>query len=130
MEIYYDQDYVVVYYSAEANAVVMRWKAASTSEEYRAALNVLLAAIEHFKTGKVIADTTHLGTIHPDDQAWSVTEWTLKAISAGYSHLAIVLPTEVFTKMSVEETMGQVTEILRFSYFEGMDAAIVWIKQQ
>ena len=130
MKIYYDQDYVVVYYNADANAIVMRWKAASTSEEYRAALNALLAAIEHFKTGKVIAHTTHLGTIHPDDQTWSVTEWTIKAISAGYSHLAIVLPTEIFTKMSVEETMGQVTEILRFSYFEGMDAAIGWIKQQ
>lgn len=83
MEIYYDQDYVVVYYSAEVNAVVLRWKAVSTSEEYRDALNALLAAIEHFKTGKVIADTTHLDTIHPDDQAWSVTEWTIKAINRG-----------------------------------------------
>ncbi|HEY8936291.1 MAG TPA: hypothetical protein VIM65_13755 [Cyclobacteriaceae bacterium] len=127
MQNYFEKDFIAIGYDKTNHLIVLKWKIAPTSAEFREGLHSLLAAIEQFKTGKVIVDTTHLGTIHPDDQQWSVTEWTQKAMQAGYSKLAIIIPDDIFTQMSVEDAMNSTNNILPFAYFSNMTPAMEWI---
>ena len=128
MQNYFETDYVTVNYDKGNNLIILKWIVAPTSDEFREGLNSLIAAMEHFKTGKLVTDTTYLGTIHPADQQWSATEWVQGAIKVGYSQIAIIIPADVFTQMSVEDTMSQVDNPLPFAHFDNMETAIDWIK--
>lgn len=129
MQTYFEKDYITIGYNKDAHAVVSQWTTPPTSDEFRKALDAILAALEHFKTGKQVSDTTHLGAMHPEDQKWVATDWFEKALKAGYSHLAIIVPSDVFTQMSVEDTFSNVTSPIPYTYFDTMETAIAWIKQ-
>ena len=128
---HFEKDYITIWYDKVNHLIVGKWKAEPTSAEFREGLNSLISAIEHFKTGKLIIDTTYLGVIHPDDQDWSVVEWGQRALKAGYSQTALIISSNIFTQMSVEETMNQFQEEnpFSFAYFNNMEDAIDWIKQ-
>ena len=116
-------------YDDAVQAMILLWKVGATSSEYRHTLDSLLLGMVHFQTSRVIVDTTHLGTIHPDDQEWSISDWTVRAMSSGYTHLAIILPDSIFTQVSVEDTMSLVKgQILVSQYFTSLDDAKDWIK--
>jgi len=128
MQNYFGMDYISIRYDKANHVVVLEWIIPPTSDEFREGLNSLLAAMEHFKTGKIITDVGHLGTIHPDNQRWAATEWLQSALKIGYSHIAIIMPSDIFTQMSVEDTMSQVDSPLPSAYFDNMEKAIEWIK--
>jgi hypothetical protein len=125
---FFEKEYASIGYDETAQAMILLWKIGTTSAEYRNTLNSLLLGMEHFQTSRVIVDTTHLGAIHPDDQEWSISDWTVRAMSSGYTHLAIILPDDIFTQVSVEDTMSLVEDrILQSHYFSSMQEAKEWI---
>ncbi len=129
MQNYFETDFVTIGYDKANHVIVLKWLVPPTSDEFREGLNSLITAMEHFITGKLVTDTTYLGTIHPNDQQWSATEWVHGAIKAGYSQIAIIIPADVFTQMSVEDTMNQVESPFPMAYFNNIEDAIDWIKK-
>ncbi len=128
MQTYFENDFITIGYDKVNHVLIHRWIVGPTSLEFREGLNSLIPAMEYFNTGRIITDTTYLGVIHPDDQHWSVTDWFQSALKVGYSQLAIIIPADIFTQMSMEETMSQVANPVPIAYFESMEAAIDWIK--
>ncbi|AYB32037.1 STAS/SEC14 domain-containing protein [Chryseolinea soli] len=128
MQLFFETDYIIISYDKANQVLVGKWKIAPTSAEFREGMNSLIAAMEHFKTGKILTDTTYLGTIHPNDQRWSATEWKQRATKVGYSKIAIIIPADVFTQMAVEDTINQLESPLLFAYFNNTEDAIDWIK--
>lgn len=128
MSIYFDKDYVSISYDANNHLLVASWKMPPLSSEFRTYMEALISAMEHFETGKLIADTTRMGTLSLEDQEWSSKDWTRRAIEVGYSHVAILLPTDVFSQMAIEDTMNGMVGPVAFSYFENMEDALIWMK--
>ncbi len=129
MQTYFENDFVTIGYDNVNHVIVLKWIIAPTSAEFREGLNSLIPAMEYFKTGKVIGDTTHLGAIHPNDQQWSATEWVQSALQVGHSQLALIIPADVFTKMSMDGAMSHVVSEHPIAYFENMEGAIDWMKK-
>lgn len=127
MQKFFETDYVTVGYDKANHLIILKWKVPPTSAEFRDGLNAIVIAMEYFKTGKLIADTTYLGTIHPDDQEWSATTWLLNTAKAGYACIAIILTADLFTQMSVEDTMSKVSNPIPTAYFNTLEAAIKWM---
>lgn len=96
---FFEQEYASISYDEAIQAMILQWKVTATSSEYRNSLNHLLLGMEQYKTSRVVVDTRHLGVIHPDDQEWSISDWTVRAMQSGYTHLAIILPDGIFTKI-------------------------------
>jgi hypothetical protein len=131
MQNHFETDYVTTAYDKANHVVILKWKVAPTSVEFRDGLNSIISAMVHFKTGKLIADTTHLGVIHPDDQEWSATAWVQEALKVGYSQIALIVPSDIFTQLSVEDTLNmnkEETMDIPTGYFDTVEAAIEWIK--
>jgi hypothetical protein len=127
---FFEQEYASIFYDETIQAMILCWKVAITSGEYRDTLNILLSGMEQYHSSRVIVDTTHLGTIHPDDQEWSISDWTRRAMQIGYTHLAIILPDDVFTQVSVEDTMSLMKDqTFQSHYFDSVDEAKDWIRQ-
>ncbi|SKC65149.1 hypothetical protein [Ohtaekwangia koreensis] len=129
MQIYLETECALTTYDENSCSIIITWKIPPLSVEYRDNLKTLLSAMEHFKTGKVVADTTNFGTLHPDDQEWTSSEWIKEAIKVGYSHAAIILPNDAYSQMAIDETMSPIMNIVTTAYFNNLEAATKWIKQ-
>lgn len=125
---YFENDFVSIEYNADYTFIVLKWKTTPSSSDFRQGLHILLLAMQHFKTGKVVVDATLLGVLSSEDQEWSNTSWTNKAVRAGYSHQATVIPNNVFMKMPQQETLCHIG-ILTFSVFDSLEEAIRWMEQ-
>lgn len=125
---YLKNEVLTISYNEAALAVVAKWIVTPTSAEFREGLDAMLAAMKKFDTGKLVVDTTFLGAIHPDDQQWSANDWYKKAREVGYNQIALIVPTDIFTKMSVQDTMDSVQEqAVNTGYFDNIDSAVEWI---
>ncbi|HEY8937809.1 MAG TPA: hypothetical protein VIM65_21425 [Cyclobacteriaceae bacterium] len=128
METYFITDYAQINYHAESNAIIFIWLVPGSYNEFRESMEKIMEAEQHFKTGKLIVDTNHQGVIHPDNQKWLATDWWERASKIGHSHVAIIMPKDIFAALSVEETMAQVNGVI-VGYFDNMEDAIEWMKR-
>lgn len=128
MQVYFNTDYASIRYDQNNHSLIGTWKLPPLPQEFRTYMQALLSAMEQFNTGKVVADTQHMGTLHIEDQEWASGEWTDLAVRAGYSHAAILLPADVYSQMAIEDTMISTAGAVTFSYFENMEAALTWIR--
>ena len=128
MQNYFETEFIVIGYSKEHHAIVLAWKTPPTSDEFRLGMDHILQGMMDYKTGKVVADTLYMGAVHPDDQAWAATHWYNRAREAGFSHNAIIVPSDIFTEMSVESILNQVqNNVAITAYFPNKDEAVAWI---
>lgn len=131
MKLYYDTDYVSINYNEDAHAIVCEWKIHLISDEFRAGMDRLISAFEHFKTGKLFVDTRLQGTLYQDDQHWTITEWMEKALKAGHSHVVFVMSKDEYEQMAVydavETSIKTGTKVV-VSYFNTPEEALAWIK--
>ncbi len=128
MQTYFENDFITIGYDKINHLIVHTWIVPPTSDEFREGLNSLIPAMEFFKTGNIITDTTNLGIIYPDDRQWAVADWFQSALKVGYSQLAVITPDYVFTLMLSEDAMRQAS-LIQTAYFDNMEAAIDWIKK-
>ena len=125
METYLQKDYVTIKYHNDKRILILEWLKVSTSLEFRAGMDALIPAMEHFKTGKLICSLTHAGALHPDDQEWAASDWHTRALTVGHSHVAIILAKDIFVQLSLEGSMGNVA--LPTAFFDNIEDAIDWI---
>lgn len=125
---YFENDFVNIEYNEDHTFIVLTWKTSPSSNDFRQGLHTLLLAMQHFRTGKVVVDATQLGILSPEDQDWSVTSWANKAVRAGYSHQATVIPKDLFMKMPQHETLTRIG-ILTFAVFDSPENAVCWMEQ-
>jgi hypothetical protein len=129
MKIYFESDYFVVKYSEAIHAVVNKWITTPTSVEFREGMEILLQAMIHYNASKVVSDTTYMGALLPEDQEWAASHWYMRAVMAGFSHNAIIIPADIFTEMSVHGTLDSIEDsVTTTRYFDTIEDALVWVK--
>ncbi|HTJ53262.1 MAG TPA: hypothetical protein VL443_27595 [Cyclobacteriaceae bacterium] len=129
MQHYFENDHVSIGYDQANHIIITTWLTTPTQSEFRDGMNITIKAIEHFGTGKVIWDTRLLGILHPDDQQWAATEHYNNALKAGYSHAALLIPEDIFSQMSLDDTVSQVENLIPVTYTPTVEIAIEWMKQ-
>lgn len=128
MKTYFDSELVRIKHDSNNNIIIATWKTPSTSEEYRSGMTTVLQSIKDLGTGRVVFDCVAVGAISPADQEWTIENFHFPALQYGYSHAAIVLHGDIFTKMSVEAIVNEVDN-LKSKYFSNTQDAIEWIIQ-
>ena len=130
MQDYFESEFISISYSKNNHCIIAVWKTPPTSEEFRKGMDHMLEAMINFKTGKIVADTIYMGTVHPDNQEWAASHWYTRAAKAGFSHNAIVVPSDIFTAMSVESILELVgNSVAVTQYFQNVNDALDWIKK-
>ena len=118
-------------YDQNIDCIVSEWLTPPTSSEFREGMHASIEMMKEFKTGKLISDTTNLGAMSPEDMEWSSTEWVAEALKVGYHKFACILPQDIFTLMSVQETMDKVKpdQLVDVKYFSDRKEAEKWMKK-
>jgi hypothetical protein len=125
-------DYLTIQYRPEDNYLQMNWTTTPSSSEFRKGMNELIEAMKSKNCGKVLTDTRKLGAISPEDQEWSSREWATEAAGAGFQHLAILMPEDIFGMMSVEDVMSNVDQeqVATHAFFKSELDAAGWLRNQ
>lgn len=125
--IYFETDYVVVKWDEVSRSAVIAWSKFASSEQFRLAMNKLIELLTLKQTGQILADTRQQGVISLEDQDWTNKDWYPRAVKAGYKRIAIVLPHNVITQMSINRVMQTAHPEVEESYFEKIEEATTWL---
>jgi hypothetical protein len=123
---FYSADFVNISEIKGKNAVKIYWTAAPTSKEFRMAMDKLIEALVYYKATKILSLNEGLGAISEEDQNWSNTDWFGRAIAVGYNKLAVILSSDIFNQMSVEQILSKVAGV-DIKYFDSESEAIAWL---
>jgi len=122
--------YFEAYYDDSVDAIIQTWKKEPTSEEFREGMNLLIELMNKNSTGALLSNTTSIGAISPEDQEWSYTDWLQRALTIGYHSFAVIISTEIFAQMSVEDVLSEVEtgeSKLKTQHFNSEEKAREWL---
>jgi hypothetical protein len=75
-----------------------------------------------------VADTRKLAYPSREDEKWSIDVWFPRALEAGMTRLAVIMPEDALERVAVH---GRVTEIAQngvtTAYFDTVDEAREWL---
>jgi len=127
---YFDSSFLSIEFNETLQIVIMRWKTITTSQELRTGLNKGLQLVNEKKLNLWFADVQKLGAIAEEDQKWSNEDWFPRAIGAGIKKMAVIVSSDVFNQMTVEEIMSNAPQIgFTSQFFEDEATALSWLKE-
>lgn len=131
--VYLDTPHVLVQWDSSTRSVVLEWRDFAYGDEYRAALDKVVQALEENRSNKLLSDSRRMKAIPQDDQEWLIKDWVPRSTKAGLKHLAIVLPKSTLGQMTLQR-LAQVGPDKRLvssdgtSYFETIEDAKKWLR--
>ena len=132
MENLYQSKYQKNFFEQETGIIHNTWfldSATMTSNDYKNELTRLVQLISKYSATKQLIDALNFKyTIDVDLQEWTDEEVSRKNKEAGIEKVAFILAEEIFSQMSIEQTMdGRVGQNMSVQYFTGEDDARKWL---
>jgi hypothetical protein len=126
--VYLDVAYITIHWDEHLKCVIMEWKRFVEGNDFKKGLNTGLELVQKNSARKWLADLRRLGVVTQEDQEWSNNDWFPRAISAGLTHMAIVVPHNIIAKWSVDRIMSKVAGTnLTTHYFDNVEQARDWL---
>lgn len=128
--------YLVISWDNESRSVVMQWRGGF---KHRKLKEGMFAGLEELKTrspgAQWINDTTDIGVIGMDEQAWIDQEWFPLFLATGVTHVAMVQPKSAIANLSVKHSMEESNKKMEDVHLNVhictiLDEARQWMREQ
>lgn len=104
-------------------------KAYCFGAEFRGALMIGVAAMEHHGATKWLSDDRANSAVPPDDEEWGMQVWLPRARAAGWRHWAIVQPGKIIGQVNLARRVKQISELgINARMFADPDEAMRWLE--
>ncbi len=132
MENLYQSRYQKIYFEQETGTIHNTWlpdTAAMIPDDYKHELTKLVQFIDKYAVSRQLIDATSFQyTIDVDLQEWTDEEVSRKTKDAGIEKIAFITAQEIFSQMSIEQTMdGDAGQELNIQYFGNKEDAQKWL---
>jgi len=133
MEYVYKNKFLQITYDAERKLMINTWLTECkymTDVDYKAQMMEYAERVERYSPDVSMADAINfLYTITPEIQNWTNTEFMPRFIGAGVKKQAFLVSKDLFSQVSVEQTMDQEQNInaFQFRYFKSREEALAWL---
>ena len=135
-KILFKSKYMIGYHSSEEELIEYHWLETSEEmleEEYKKECLHMTDFILELRPKYVFLNPLHLlFPIAPEIQQWSVDELVPLYIKAGVRKLAILVPEDFFSSLSVFQTVEDAEEVIHGMYeirhFDNEEAVFEWFK--
>lgn len=109
------------------NSILATFAGRIPEPDFKVLAEAILTKVQTSGMKKLLYDTTKLEVMAPTIQEWINNYWFPKAIKLGVSHMAFIVPSNIFGQVSMEET-NKKESVIKIKYFKSMDEAKSWIK--
>lgn len=128
----YQSNYLEIDAFDERRLLELTWLSATSdmsAEEYKEEHVELLKFMSDQKTEKVLGNIKDLGfVVSPEVQEWMNINIFVPAMEIGFNKLAVVMSTEFFAQLSIEQVMEEeVGQQIMTKYFDNVEEAREWI---
>lgn len=119
----------------EANQIVTaRFFGFMNSEGFRTfmlkGLEILQQKLAQHENVMWLADTREHKVVQKKDTDWVAEEWTPKAQKSGLTHIAFILPSDVFAQMSIENYQAVTVKSVKIKNFGDVESARQWYRSE
>lgn len=119
--------YAVITFNEEIRCLSDTWSGAfGTQENFKKVLTKLAEMIGEVKVSKILTDVSQMTGSFDSSREWIVKENIPICIRMGLRHHAMVIPKNIFSKLSVKDYALQV-EGLEIRQFGDMEEAKKWL---
>jgi len=125
--ILYQQSYLTIEYEENLQCLIQHWKGFATSEQFRDGINQSITYFTEKKINKLISNTKELAVIKKEDTDWVAAYATPIMVQHGLQYMAFIVPTNIFTQVSVSNFKSKAEDMLQIQYFNDLHIAIHWL---
>ncbi len=127
--ILYQKPYLTIELDEKLQCLIQNWKGFATSEQFREGITQSVKFFQEKKNiNKLISNTKDFAVVKKDDTDWVANTATPLMVQNGLKYMAFVLPTNVFTQVSVNNFKSKADEILQIQYFDDVDKSKQWLR--
>ena len=100
-----------------------------TDSDYKSEMETYTETVEKYKPQAALIDCLNFAyAIPPAIQEWTNEVLFPRILSAGVRKVAILLPAEIITQLSLEQVMGEALGLkFQTNYFSNYEQALKWI---
>lgn len=121
--------YATVYYDEDKKCISDVWDGSfGTSENFKAVLNYVAQQIEERKALKWLADLRNMEGSFNSSSEWIQKEIMPRVLQAGLLLEAVVLPKNIFSKLSAKDTIIKINKF-ELQQFEDIEKAKKWLEE-
>jgi hypothetical protein len=122
--------YATISFNEEAKCPQDIWRGSfGTQGNFQKVLIKLIDVMEDTKSSKLLTDVSQMVGSFDSSREWIVQENIPKLIRNGLRHHAVVIPKNIFSKLSVKDYSQQVAG-LEIMQFGDREEAIKWLKSR
>ncbi|MCU0448132.1 MAG: hypothetical protein MUE85_24795 [Microscillaceae bacterium] len=130
--ILYETEHLKIELDDEISAMIVTWRGFTSSEEFRAGVDKILALMAEHDVKRTITDLSEHRVISTEDQDYAAhaslhftrDHWQVKR--------ALITPKDVFTRFGIKQVNAQIAkeEQQNRQFFATMEEARVWITME
>jgi hypothetical protein len=108
-------------------AVTTEWHGWADRAEFTAVLESSLIALKTHHGSRALVDSRRQRALPWPDEDWVSEQWYSKALAAGLTRLALVIPESALAMMSIDDVVSRVRGNLEVAYFGTVPDAREWL---
>jgi hypothetical protein len=124
--------YLVIIWDEETRSVISQWRGGHIGRNIKEGLNSTLEEYKKRLPGaQWIGDTTDIGVIGLEEQAWIDKEWFPAFLATEVQYMAVIQPKSAVAKLMVDQIVSKVpgTRLTIFNCAT-LEEARKWMKEQ
>lgn len=126
----FEDNLVKVFYYKEYKTGLGAWRGNGIGDDYKKSMIKIKDLITEKKIEGWVAEISNFGVVSKENKDWVNADWFPSVIGAGLKRMAVVVPSNIFGKMSAEEVLAKVTDQVHIKHFDNLDSAKAWIKSE
>ena len=109
--------------------LIQNWKGFASSDKFREGINKTVELFKDKKLNKILSNTKDFGMVKKEDTEWLNTQAMPQLIKTGLKCAAFVVPSNVFSQMSIENFKKEAEGPIEIRYFDNADKAKAWLAE-
>jgi hypothetical protein len=121
--------YLTIAVDLEMQCVMDTWQGSfGLQENFKNGMEAVVKVLAEYGYSKWLADLSNMKGAWDSSREWMLNELLPKAVEAGLRHEAIVLPKDIFAKLSTKDTIIEI-DSYECRQFTELEQAKQWLKQ-
>ncbi len=125
----FESENIIIERDDNLKCLIQNWKGFATSEKFREGIQKSIDLFKDKKLDKILSNTKDFGMVKKEDTEWVNSYSMPLLIKNGLRYMAFVVPSNVFSQMSVENFKKEMAGPVELRFYEDVAKAKEWMAE-
>lgn len=128
MNVFENQNAIIAI-DKDLKCLIQNWRGFASSKNFREVIEKTHDFFNEMKLDKILSNTRDFGMVKKEDTDWVNAHSMPILMKRGLRYMAFVVPSNVFSQMSVENFKKESTGPVEIRYFDDVNKAREWMAE-